>query len=321
VAAGRCERELEIARRVGRFEEEGWRVRKDGTRYWANVVLTAIHDKTGELIGYAKVTRDLTERRRLDDERLQRVRAEEALRVRDEFLSIASHELKTPLTSLQIELYAMRERLDEAAADQRLSRKLDRASRNADRLSGLIDTLLDVSRIATGRLTLKPEHFDLVECVGLVIDGMRSTATRAGCDLRLECPADGVAIRGTWDRLRLEQVVMNLLSNAFKYGAGQPVTVSVSAQGREVVLKVCDKGPGVADKDVHRIFDRFERASPMRHYGGLGLGLYVSREIVRAEHGSIGVRNLPEGGACFEVHLPIDPPSSAQTPEPGVRQA
>ncbi len=306
VADGRCERELEIARRVGRFEEEGWRVRKDGTRFWANVVLTAIHDKTGELIGYAKVTRDLTERRRLDDERLQRVRAEEALRVRDEFLSIASHELKTPLTSLQIELYAMRERLNEAAADQRLSRKLDRASRNADRLSGLIDTLLDVSRIATGRLTLKPERFDLVDSLRLVIDGMRSTATRAGCELRLECPAGGEAICGTWDRLRLEQVVMNLLSNAFKYGAGQPVTVSVSALGREAVLKVSDKGPGVAEKDVHRIFDRFERASPMRHYGGLGLGLYVSREIVRAEHGSIAVHNLAEGGACFEVHLPVD---------------
>jgi len=140
----------------------------------------------------------------------------------------------------------------------------------------------------------------------LVIDGMRSTATRAGCELRLECPAGGEAICGTWDRLRLEQVVMNLLSNAFKYGAGQPVTVSVSALGREAVLKVSDKGPGVAEKDVHRIFDRFERASPMRHYGGLGLGLYVSREIVRAEHGSIAVHNLAEGGACFEVHLPVD---------------
>ena len=314
VAAGRCDRELEIAGRLGRFEEEGWRVRKDGTRYWANVVLTAIHDKTGELIGYAKVTRDLTERRRLDDERLQRVRAEEALRVRDEFLSIASHELKTPLTSLQIELYAMRERMTELSVEERLSRKLDRASRNADRLSGLIDTLLDVSRIATGRLTLKPERFDLVESVHSVLDGMRGTAARAGCELRLEGSETGAAIDvatappifGTWDRLRLEQVVMNLLSNAFKYGAGQAVTVSVFRDGREVVLRVSDKGPGVASKDVHRIFDRFERASPMRHYGGLGLGLYVSREIVRAEHGSIAVHNLPAGGACFEVRLPIE---------------
>ena len=111
------------------------------------------------------------------------MRAEEALRIRDEFLSIASHELKTPLTSLQIELYSMRERLAGREPEDWLSRKLDRAARNADRLSGLIDTLLDVARIATGRLTLKPERFDLAESVRLVIDGMRGTATRAGCEL------------------------------------------------------------------------------------------------------------------------------------------
>ncbi len=303
-AAGRCEVEIEIATRTGRFEEEGWRIRKDGSRFWANVIITAIHDKTGALLGFAKVIRDLTERRRLDEERLQRVRAEEALRIRDEFLSIASHELKTPLTSLQIELYSMRERLEGREPEDWLSRKLDRAARNADRLSGLIDTLLDVARIATGRLTLKPERFDLAESVRLVIDGMKGTATRAGCDLVFE-RASPAAVTGKWDRLRIEQVVMNLLSNAIKYGAGYPVTVSLEVQGREAVVRVSDHGPGVAEKDLGRIFERFERAAPMRHYGGLGLGLYVSREIVRGEHGTIGVRNLPEGGASFEVRLPM----------------
>ena len=307
VRAGRCERELEIATRVGRFEEEGWRVRKDGVRFWANVMLTAIHDKSGALLGFAKVTRDLTERRRLDAERLQRVRAEEALRVRDEFLSMASHELKTPLTSLQIELYAMRERLAEHQADERLGRKLERASRNADRLSGLVDTLLDVSRIATGRLTLKPERFDLVEATHQVIDSMQGAAARAGCPVVFEAaPPQAAPIFGFWDRLRYEQVVMNLLSNAFKYGAGQPVTLAVTARDGEAVLEVRDHGPGVPEQDLERIFERFERASPMRHYGGLGLGLYVSREIVRAERGTIGARNLAEGGACFEVRLPIE---------------
>ncbi|MES1208797.1 MAG: PAS domain S-box protein [Pseudomonadota bacterium] len=306
-AAGRCAAELELATRTGRFEEEGWRVRKDGTRFWANVIITAIHDKTGALLGFAKVIRDLTERRRLDEERLQRVRAEEALRIRDEFLSIASHELKTPLTSLQIELYSMRERLEGRQPEEWLSRKLDRAARNADRLSGLIDTLLDVARIATGRLTLKPERFDLAESVRLVIDGMKGTATRAGCELVFENPSAPAAVTGKWDRLRVEQVVMNLLSNAIKYGAGQPVTVSLTVQNREAVVRVSDHGPGISDKDVGRIFERFERASPMRHYGGLGLGLYVSREIVRGEHGTIGVRNLADGGACFEVRLPIEP--------------
>ena len=314
-AAGRCEVELEVATRTGRFEEEGWRIRKDGTRFWANVIMTAIHDKTGALLGFAKVIRDLTERRRLDEERLQRVRAEEALRIRDEFLSIASHELKTPLTSLQIELYSMRERLEGRQSEDWIGRKLDRAARNADRLSGLIDTLLDVARIATGRLTLKPERFDLAESVRLVIDGMKGTARRVGCELVFES-ASGLPVIGQWDRLRVEQVVMNLLSNAIKYGAGQPVTVSLDVQGREAVLRVSDRGPGVADKDLGRIFERFERAAPMRHFGGLGLGLYVSREIVRGEHGTIAVHNLPEGGASFEVRLPIEPGGGASG-EPG----
>jgi PAS domain S-box-containing protein len=311
VRAGRCERELEVAARVGRFEEEGWRVRKDGARFWANIILTAIHDKAGTLVGYAKVVRDLTERRRLDAERLQRVRAEESLRVRDEFLSIASHELKTPLTSLQIELYALRERVAEKPGDDRLARKLDRASRNADRLSGLVDTLLDVSRIATGRLTLKPERFDLVDAVGQVIDGMQGAAARAGCTMLFTPPP--APILGFWDRLRFEQVVMNLLSNAFKYGAGEPVTLALSSADGEAVLEVRDRGPGIAAQDMDRIFERFERASPMRHYGGLGLGLYVSREIVRAEHGSITAHNLAEGGACFQVRLPVEPVSAPST--------
>ena len=311
--AGRCERELEVATRVGRFEEEGWRVRKDGARFWANVILTAIHDKSGALIGFAKVTRDLTERRRLDAERLQRVRAEESLRVRDEFLSIASHELKTPLTSLQIELYALRERLAESRGDERLERKLGRASRNADRLSGLVDTLLDVSRIATGRLTLRPERFDMIEAITQVIDSMQGAAGRAGCTMSFTAPPDPV--RGFWDRLRFEQVVMNLLSNAFKYGAGQAITLALSVTDGEAVLEVQDRGPGIEPKDLDRIFERFERASPMRHYGGLGLGLYVSREIVRAEHGSITAHNLAEGGACFQVRLPLEPVQ--RLPAPG----
>jgi PAS domain S-box-containing protein len=310
-ARGKADRLLQQAERDGRVEDEGWRVRKDGTRFWADVVITALRSEDGKLLGFSKVTRDLTERRRLEEERLQRVRAEEALRVRDEFLSIASHELKTPLTSLQLELYAMRERLKDAVLDERLSLKLDRAWRNADRLAGLIDTLLDVSRLATGRLTLKRTRFDLVQSVRQVVDGMRRMAARAECELVLELADPAPAIDGVWDRLRVEQVLMNLIANALKYGAGRPVTVALAADDREVVMQVRDQGPGVAAEDAERIFERFERASPVRHYGGLGLGLYVSREIVRAEHGTIAARNLPGGGACFEVRLPIERPPDA----------
>ena len=138
-------------------------VRKDGTRFWADVVITALRDEAGTLIGFSKVTRDLTQRQQAEEERrrldAERIRAEEALRIRDEFLSVASHELKTPLTALQLELYGMRAPI-EKSGDERLERKLARASRSADRLSRLIEMLLDVSRIATGQLTLRREPFE-----------------------------------------------------------------------------------------------------------------------------------------------------------------
>src|SRR6185369_9974982 len=108
-----------------------------------------------------------------------------------------------------------------------------------------------------------------------------------------------------WDRQRIEQVVMSLVGNAFKYGAGQPVAVSVSRDHDHAIIEVADHGPGIAESDLARIFGRFERAASMRHYGGLGLGLYVSREIVEAEGGSITARNRAAGGACFTVRLPI----------------
>jgi PAS domain S-box-containing protein len=310
VAAGKCEQELELAARAGKLEEEGWRVRKDGTRFWANVVLTAVRGPSGELLGYAKVTRDLTDRRRLDEERVQRARAEEAVRMRDEFLSIASHELKTPLTALKIELASMQERID--PADARVVKKLDRAARNANRLAALIESLLDVSRLASGRLTLRPERVDLAEVTALLLDSMKGSATSARCELELRAPDP---VWGTWDRLRLEQIVMNLVSNALKYGAGNTVTVAVSSDDGDAILEVADRGPGIADVDVARIFERFERAASMRHYGGLGLGLYVSREIVRAHGGSIAVRNRAEGGACFTVRLPLE--FRQTTPNPG----
>ena len=225
-----------------------------------------------------------------------------AVGARDEFISIASHELKTPLTALQIELYGLLES-NQKAMDERAGRKLARASRNADRLSRLIELLLDVSRIATGRMALRPERFDLWQALELIADTMRETALKAGSVFSLEGAGP---ILGRWDRLRVEQVAMNLLSNAFKYGAGHPVVLSASIVDGQAVIEVRDEGPGVPENDLERIFNRFERAAPMRNHGGLGLGLYVSREIAGAHRGSITVRNLPQGGAAFTVRLPIE---------------
>jgi PAS domain S-box-containing protein len=306
--SGRPARLLAQAAKGGRIEDEGWRVRKDGTRFWADVVITALRNESGALVGYAKVTRDLTQRLQAEQERrrldVERIRAEEALRIRDEFLSIASHELKTPLTALQLELYGMRTPI-ESHQDERLGRKLARASRSADRLSRLIEMLLDVSRIVTGRLTLNRELFDLPPAIQQVVEIMEGSATQASCEFLFHASPDAGSIMGDWDRVRIEQVVINLLSNAFKYGTGQPVTLSVAREGAWAIIEVRDQGPGVPLGDVDRIFERFARATALFNEGGLGLGLYVSREIVHAHGGSIDGRTLPEGGACFTVRLPL----------------
>lgn len=310
VAAGACEQELATAVSDGKLANEGWRVRKDGSRFWASVALSALRDNTGKLMGFAKITRDLTQRRQLEEERLQRARAEEAVRLRDEFLLIASHELKTPLTSLQIDLHGMgRDPVD----PDKQQRRLERAVRNVERLNGLIDSLLDVSRLAHGQLVLEPTRMELREAVTHVLAAMRGQASRAGCEVRLLAPHP---VPGTWDPMRVEQVVMNLLSNAIKYGAGAPITVVVGEEGREAVLEIRDAGPGVATADTERIFQRFERASSIRHFGGLGLGLYIAREIVNAHGGSITVRNHPDGGAALTVRLPLAQAAEANRAAP-----
>ena len=305
---GRPARLLAQAANEGRVEDEGWRVRNDGTRFWADVVITALRDDAGALIGFAKVTRDLTQRQQAEEERRrldeERIRAEEAVRIRDEFFSIASHELKTPLTALQLELYGMRAPI-EKNGDERLRRKLARASRSADRLSRLIEMLLDVSRLATGRLTLNREPFDLGQAMQQVAEIMQGTATQASCAFSFHPSPEAGPLVGNWDRLRVEQVVMNLLSNAFKYGAGQSVTLSLARDGDQAIVEVRDHGPGIPAGDLDRIFERFERATAFQAHGGLGLGLYVSREIVHAHGGSIAARTLPDGGACFTVRLPL----------------
>ena len=307
IASGKPAMELEAAAKNGRREDEAWRVRKDGTKFWANVVLSAIHDNSGRLVGFAKVTRDLTERRTLEEERVRLAHAHEAVRLRDEFLSIASHELKTPLTALQLQLHGVLERV--APIDAKLAGKVTKAARAGDRLADLIEKLLDVSRIATGKITLNREAFDLVDLAREVAERVRDFATQAGCDLSLR--VDG-PIPGTWDRLRVEQIVTNLLSNAIRYAAGTPIEVSVVREGGTAVIDVRDQGPGLREGDLLRIFQRFERANTMNH-GGLGLGLYITRQIAEAHGGTVSARNLEGGGASFVVRLPIgaDPDASS----------
>jgi len=239
--------------------------------------------------------------------RLRTAELEEAVRARDEFLSIASHELRTPLTPLRLQLDSLEVALERTGllADEALRRRLDRASTSTARLTRLIEDLLDVSRLRAGRMSLDPSETDLATVARESIANHAGEARQSGTPVRLNAPDPVV---GRWDRPRLEQVVGNLLVNALKYGAGKPVEVTVASAGGAATLEVRDCGIGVDPADASRIFERFERAVSSHHYGGLGLGLYIARQIVVAHGGAIGVDSQPGQGATFRVSLPLAPP-------------
>ena len=416
---GKAERELAQAASEGRFEEEGWRVRKDGSRFWANVVLSAVRGEDGTLIGFTKVTRDMTERKRAQEqlarraqqqlavaalgvyalrtpelklvvqqatrtvaealgipevrlvqsadslpqerseafpihapdggglpygwlvvpagrslqgdepsfvqsvanvvatalarahveqqlrsaeqaamaERERTLRAEQALQERDDFVSVAAHELRTPLTALQLKLQG----LERASTQPGTAARLEGAIRQTRRLAQLVDRLLDVSRVAHARLEMAPEEFDLVALVRQVVDDFRDPAAQARSPLQVDLPESA---QGRWDRMRIEQVLVNVLSNAVKYGAGQPIAVKLEVEDDRVRLTVADRGIGIAEEDLARVFERFQRAAPIRHYSGIGLGLYISRHIVEAHGGTISVKSRRGEGATFTIDLP-----------------
>lgn len=246
-------------------------------------------------------------------ERDARREAERAVNARDDFLAVAAHELATPLTPLQLELETLHRALDGAGLAPNVQRRLDRASRQTKRLARLTERLLDVSRLAHGHLTLDPTDFDFSEMVGEVVEEYRAEATRAGSELSLAAPT---ALVGRWDRVRTAQAVANLLSNAVKYGGGQPIALEVRGTPGDVVLTVTDRGNGIDPAELPRIFDRFERASPERRRGGLGLGLYVAREIVQAHGGKIHCESQPGKGSTFTVSLPRPPAPDGAVPEP-----
>ncbi|HVE81644.1 MAG TPA: HAMP domain-containing sensor histidine kinase, partial [Myxococcales bacterium] len=174
--------------------------------------------------------------------------------------------------------------------------------RNTTRLAVLVERLLDVSRIVGGRLTLNVEAVDLAQLVEEVLEDVREQAVTTGTDLVLDLRARPVA---QVDLLRTEQVLTNLVGNAIKYGAGKPVEVTLDQRGEDAVLTVKDQGIGIAQEDMERIFNRFERVAPSNRYAGLGLGLYISRRVVDAHGGTISVQGAPGAGATFEVTLPL----------------
>jgi len=310
VRAGKPELELRAAAADGRYETERWTVRKDGSRFWGDVIVTPVTDATGVLRGFGKVTRDLTERKRAEEQRFNLIRAQDAVRHRDEFLSIASHELRTPLTTVQLQLESVTNALSGDAKGVKLNQKVQKALRQTRRLADLVERLLDLSRIEAKRLSLSREEVDLCEIMQEVIEDFRAQAENAGGRLILHPSAP---IRGSWDRFRVEQILTNLLSNAIKYGAGQPIEVTMSVEGKSARLAIRDKGIGISPDEIERIFLRFERGVSLRQYGGLGLGLYISRNLAEAHGGCIRVTSTPNVGSTFTLELPLSPPQDSRT--------
>jgi hypothetical protein len=306
--AGRPATLLGWAAEYGRFEDEGWRVRKDGSRFWANVILTALRDATGEPYAFAKITRDLTERRAAEErerallvEREARAAAEEALRARDRFLSIASHELKTPTASLSLTVESLQRASAGGRLDgERLTAGLVRLATATTRLGTLVDELLDVSRLS-GHIEFRDEPTDLVALARDVIG--RFTVADEQPRIRL-VGSDEAWISG--DASRLDQVVTNLIDNAVKYSdADAPVELEVAKADGGVTLAVRDRGFGLDDEASARLFEVFGRGLNAEHIPGLGLGLFISHQIVERHGGRIEARARSDGhGSEFTVWLP-----------------
>jgi PAS domain S-box-containing protein len=304
---GQADAPLQTALREGRAEYEDWRVRKDGSRFWAHITVTALRDETGRLRGFGKVTRDLSERRRAEQQR-ERLISElrDAVRARDEFLQVASHELKTPLTPLQLQLDTLGRLLEKAGIrSERLHEKLETATRQTLRLTRLVESILDVSRITGGRLALHLERLDLVELVREVAARFREDARRAGSELVVRAPD---SLHGSWDRQRVDQILSNLMTNAIKYGPGKPIEIEVAGACHEetVRVSVTDRGIGIHNDEIGRIFGRFERAVSIRHFGGLGLGLFIASQFAHAHGGTLLGQSEPGAGSTFSVVLPVE---------------
>lgn len=235
---------------------------------------------------------------------------EAALRVRDEFLSVASHELRTPLTSLRLYVDGLVHSAGLGALEPLdIPRRLARVQDQCRRLDRLIATLLDVSLLSTQRPVLDLEEVDLGQLVRHTVERMEEDVRRAGCDLCLRAP---LGIVGAWDRTRVEQVFTNLLTNALRHAAGTAIEVALREEGQAVLLWVKDGGAGISPEDQERLFQRFSRLDPTRP--GFGLGLWISRQLVELHGGHLSVTSTPGQGACFTVRLPLPAPAPPPSP-------
>lgn len=289
---------------------------KDGHHMLIKTTAQAILGLNQKPIYLISINQDVSNQKKLEKqrsqifaqaiERTQMIKEmKEAIRTRDEFLSIASHELKTPLTPLTLQLQTLERLLKKGALEnvppERLAKMIHTSNNQIKRIAHLIDNLLDITRISSGKLNLHCEQADLTEIVQDILD--RYDLEFSNCHIALNLSNSVIAYI---DRIRMEQVVTNLLTNAVKYGAGKPIFIAVDRVGNQARLIFEDQGIGIAPENITRIFERFERIQSSEHIGGLGLGLYITKQIVEAHGGTISVRSRIHEGTHFEIHIPLE---------------
>jgi PAS domain S-box-containing protein len=306
--AGKPAWELEVAIEQGRLEDEGWRLRNDGTRFWANVVITALRDEHGELVGFAKITRDLTERMEGQNraiENARRLAEVEALsRAKSQFLASMSHELRTPLNAIGGYAELIEMGLGGSVTEQQRE-YLARIRGSQQHLLRIINDLLNYSRIESGKLAYETEPVSLPAVIDTVASMIMPQATGKG--ISLEQPEDPGSVVAIGDRLKIEQIVLNLLSNAVKFTpSGGRVTVACSQTDERAMITVRDTGPGVPLDRVDDIFEPFVQLGRSLSSGpeGAGLGLAISRDLARAMKGDVTLETRPGAGSVFTLTLP-----------------
>lgn len=308
IARGKPEMELKVATREGRFEDEGYRIRKDGSTFWANVIITAVRDTDGTLLGFAKVTRDLTERRAAEEKAIADARrltaSETANRTKAEFLAAMSHELRTPLNAIGGYAELLSLGLGGPVSAEQME-YLERIRKSQQHLLGIISDLLNFTRIEAGNL-----HYQIAPLgLGSVIESARpmveGSAAAKGIELSAESPSSECIALG--DRVRVDQILLNLLSNAIKHtAAGGSVSITCAVSAKTASISVTDTGVGIPTEKQESIFEPFVQLgrSLSSSHEGMGLGLAISRDLARGMSGDLTVSSNVGKGSTFTLTLP-----------------
>jgi len=304
IKAGRPWEELATARRTGRAEAEGWRLKKSGDRFWARTVLTALHDSDGRMRGFAKVTQDLSNRRHIQD-------LEKAAQNVNEFIAMLAHELRNPLAPIRNAVHIMAQIPAGDPAQQTMRATIDRQSAH---LTRIVDDMLDIARITRGSLSIDHEQIDLADVVRHAVETTAPAIEAARHVLELDLPSEPIPVWG--DAQRLAQVLANLLSNSARYTPpGGSISVRARVEENQAVVRVRDSGRGIEPDMMERIFDMFVqgRAPLQRIGGGLGVGLALARRLAEMHGGTLEARS--EGvnrGSEFTLRLPLESRSGAE---------